>query len=144
MFSDYSIPTKPVFNQTDVDMIMQTAVRDSVIPFRPEDIIPPMRKVWRSGGYWLDMRRINRDLPFSRGMWTSSLTGINNFVLAYPGLFFHYQVFVEEEGVEKGEFMAFGGLRFKHDPPSPRPHECYENSSGSEDTCGLGDLSRVS
>lgn len=96
------------------------------------------------------MRPINRDLPFTRGMWTTSLTGINNFVLAYPGLFSHYQVFVEEEGMENGDFMAFGALRFRHDPPSPRPHGCYqlpgeaEKSSESENTCGLDDLSRVS
>ena len=81
------------------------------------------------------MRPMNRDLPFTHGMWTSSLTGINNFVLAYPGLFFHYQVFAQEDGVEHDEFMAFGGLRFEQDPPSRRPHACYQ------DICDLGDLS---
>ena len=120
MFSLYS--TLSDFNQTDVDLIMQTAIRDSVNPFRPQDTVPPVKQTWRSNQYWLDMLPVNRELPFSHGMWTSSLTGINNFVLAYPGLFFHYQVFVEEEGVEKGHFVAFGSLRFRPDPSRRRPH----------------------
>ena len=113
---------------------MQTAIRDSVNPFRPQDTVPPVKQTWRLNEYWLDMRPRSPRLPFSHGMWTSSLTGINNFVLAYPGLFFHFQVFVEEEGVE-GYFVAFGALRFEPDPPSRRPHGCYQ------DICNSGDLS---
>lgn len=44
------------------------------------------------------------------GMWTASLTGINNFVLAYPGLFFIYQVSLEDEFGEMGICLAIGGL----------------------------------
>ena len=52
------------------------------------------------------------NLPFTYDMWTASLTGINNFVLAYPGLFFHYQVYLDDEYGHTGACLAIGGLQF--------------------------------
>ena len=61
------------------------------------------------------------NLRFTYDMWTASLTGINNFVLAYPGLFFHYQVFLDDEYGDTGACLAIGGLQFtwRLDPAEP-------------------------
>ena len=99
-------------NQTEVSIIMRDAIRDSINPFRPQDAMPLTYRFWTSGRYWLDMRPIGTSVSFTHGMWTASLTGINNFVLAYPGLFFLYRVFLNDETSDMGICLAIGGLEF--------------------------------
>lgn len=92
---------------------MQNAIRDSVNPLRPQEAVPLTHHIWKSKRYWLDMRPQNglgQHLRFTYAMWTASLTGINTFVLTYPGLFFRYQVFLDDEYGDVGTCLAIGRL----------------------------------
>ena len=58
------------------------------------------------------MYGVAQHVPFTYGMWTAALTGIYGFVLAYPGLFFLYQVFLDDEWT----CVAIGRLDLRLDP----------------------------
>ncbi len=73
-----------------------------------------IQQSWEGDRYWLDVIPLNGYLPFTYGMWTTSLTGIINFVSAYPRLFFLYQVFVKDEEGRNLKSLALGGLHYSY------------------------------
>ena len=100
-------------------MIMRAAIINSITPFRPEEAMPQVHQVWEGGRYSLDVLPRYGSVPFTHGMWTASLTGIYDFVVAYPGLFFIYQVFEGDGGSGIWTPIALGGLHISLDPARP-------------------------
>ena len=56
-------------------------------------------------------------IRLTHGIWMSCLIGINRFRLAYPGLYFNFEIYIDIDEIE--EIIGKGGLEEDHSLQAP-------------------------
>lgn len=84
-----------------VDQLFQDAMVESLDPIKRPKVMPSMNG-WQQGDDLLSVATSSiysspKQVPLTWDMWTSVLTGINQFRLAYPGLDFSFKPFIEND-----------------------------------------------
>ena len=106
----------PHNNETDRDELFRIAIRDAIAPqHRPGDLLD-----WDSDQDFLFKQQAlivvpkvasgKRGWRLTYGLWTTALTGLNHFRLAYPGVDFDYDICIFPREEERLLYLGSGEL----------------------------------
>ncbi|MDI1492566.1 MAG: hypothetical protein OHK93_003780 [Ramalina farinacea] len=105
-------------NETQVGDLIQQAISASIDPRLHNQLIDQHPYTWQGTQSLVGVEPLRpvpaEDPPhelvgLTHGIWLSSLIGINQFRLAYPGLYFKFEIYVEINEVEE-DYVGRGGL----------------------------------
>ena len=105
-------------NETEVGDLLQRAISASIDPRLHNQFMDQHLYTWQDTQTLLGVEAYRpvpaEDPPYelvglTHGIWLSCLIGINQFRLAYPGLYFEFEIYVEIDEIEE-DYVGRGGL----------------------------------